>query len=125
MAKARTKQKSPFTGLWHIVSMTGWDEDYFNEEVQAFIEFEPNGTGHFQFGYVRGYMDWRPTTRDGEPCVEWTWEGSDGADLTEMTGRGWAKLKDDELQGMIVIHLGDESGFVAKRAQAQKRSKRK
>jgi hypothetical protein len=45
--------------------------------------------------------------------------------MTEMTGRGWAKLKDDELHGMIVIHLGDESGFEAKRAKAQKRPKRK
>jgi hypothetical protein len=45
MAKAKTKQKSPFVCLWHIVSMSGWDEDYFNEEVQAFIELEANGTG--------------------------------------------------------------------------------
>ena len=53
---------------------------------------------------------------DGQPAVEWTWEGTDGADMTEMTGRGWAKLEDEELHGLIVIHLGDESGFVAKRA---------
>jgi hypothetical protein len=116
---AKAKPKSPFTGLWHIVSMTEWDEDYFNEEVQAFFEFEANGTGHFQFGYVQGYMDWRPGTRDGVPCVEWTWEGTDGADMTEMTGRGWAKLEDGELHGLIVIHLGDESGFVAERAKRQ------
>jgi hypothetical protein len=32
-----------------------------------------------------------------------------------MTGRGWAKLEGDDLRGMIVIHLGDESDFVAKR----------
>jgi hypothetical protein len=69
---AKKKQDSPFTGLWHIVSMETWDEDYFNEEVQAFIELEANGTGNFQFGYVSGYMDWRPTTRDGEPAVEWS-----------------------------------------------------
>lgn len=119
------KQLSPFTGLWHIVSMTEWNEDYFNEEVQAFIEFEANGTGHFQFGYVQGYMDWRPGTRDGQPCVEWTWEGTDGADMTEMTGRGWAKLEDGELHGMIVIHLGDESGFVAEWAKRQPRPKAK
>jgi hypothetical protein len=125
MAKTKTKPASPFIGLWHIVSMNGWDEDYFNEEVQAFIEFEGNGTGHFQFGYVQGYMDWRATTRDGEPAVEWSWEGADGADMSEMTGRGWAKLKDGDLDGMIFIHLGDESGFVAKRAKAQKRPKRK
>ena len=30
---AKTKPKSPFEGLWHIVSMDTWDEDYFNEEV--------------------------------------------------------------------------------------------
>ena len=42
-----------------------------------------------------------------------------------MTGRGWAKLDNDELHGLIVIHLGDESGFVAKRAKSQKRPRRK
>ena len=57
MARAKPQPKSPFTGLWHIVSMEAWDEDYLNEEVQAFIEFEAIRTGHFQFGYVRGYMD--------------------------------------------------------------------
>ena len=45
--------------------------------------------------------------------------------MTEMTGRGWAKLEDDDLHGMIVIHLGDESAFVAKRANAKKTTKRK
>lgn len=42
-----------------------------------------------------------------------------------FTGRGWAKLESDELHGMIFIHLGDESGFLAKRAKAQKRPKKK
>jgi hypothetical protein len=121
----KKKQESPFTGLWHMVSMEVWDEDYFNEEVQAFLEFEENGTGHFQFGYVSGYMDCRPGTRDGDPAVEWTWEGTDGADMTDMTGRGWAKVKDGELHGLIAIHLGDESGFVAKRAKTRNRQKKK
>jgi hypothetical protein len=124
MGKAEAKQKSPFAGLWHIVSLSGWGEDYLNEEAQAFIEFEDDGTGHFQFGYVQGYT-WRPGTRDGQPAVEWTWEGTDGADRTDMTGRGWAKLEGDHLRGLIVIHLGDASGFVAKRAKAQKRPRRK
>jgi hypothetical protein len=117
---AKAKAKSPFEGLWHIASMSEWHEDYFNEEVQAFIEFGAISTGHFQFGYVQGYIDWRPGTRDRQPAVEWTWEGTDGADMTEMTGRGWAKLEGEELLGMIVIHLGDESDFVAKRARAPK-----
>jgi len=124
MGKAKTKQNTPFGGLWHIVSMSAWDEDYFNEEAQAFIEFEDNGTGHFQFGYVQGYT-WRAGTRDGQPAVEWTWEGTDGADMTPMTGRGWAKLEGDDLHGLIVIHLGDESDFVAKRVAAPKHRNRK
>jgi hypothetical protein len=122
MAK-KAERPDPFTGLWHIVSMETWDEDFCNEEVQAFIELEENGTGHFQFGYVRGYMDWRRTTRDGEPAVEWSWEGND--EMDQAQGRGWAKRKDDELHGMIFIHLGEESGFVAKRARSQKRPRRK
>ena len=121
----KKKPDSPFTGLWHIVSMDTWDEDYFNEEVQAFIDFQDDGAGRFQFGYVQGDMDWRPGTRDGQPAIEWTWEGGDGADGTPLTGRGWAKLEGDELHGMIVIHLGDESGFVARRAKPPKRRGRR
>jgi hypothetical protein len=105
--------------------MSAWDEDYFDEEVEAFIEFGENGTGHFQFGYVSGYMDWRPTTRDDEPAVEWSWDGGDGADGTPLTGRGWAKPAGDELHGMIFIHLGDDSEFVAKRVAEPTRRKRK
>ena len=40
MAKKKSEPKSPFLGRWQIVSMSNWDEDYLNEEVPAFIEFE-------------------------------------------------------------------------------------
>jgi hypothetical protein len=52
--------------------MLPWASGRLIEEVRVFIEFEANGTGHFQFGCVRGYMDWRAGTRDGQPSVEWT-----------------------------------------------------
>jgi len=118
MATSKAKPDSPFTGRWHIVSMTEWDEDFINAEVQGFIEFDDKNTGSFQFGYVSGDMDCRLTTRDGEPAVEWTWDGNDEMDHAE--GRGWAVLKDDEMHGMIFFHEGDESGFVAKRAEGKK-----
>jgi hypothetical protein len=113
-AKSKPKPKSPFLGRWHIVSMSNWDEDDFNEEVQAYIAFEPDQRGEFQFGYVRGILDYREGQRDGEPAVEWTWDGNDEMDPAQ--GRGWAVLEDDELHGMIFIHLGDESDFDAERA---------
>jgi hypothetical protein len=34
--------------------MSGWEDEALNEEVQAFIEFDEQGCGSFQFGYVRG-----------------------------------------------------------------------
>ena len=105
--------------------MSAWEDDYLDEEVQAFFEFDGKGGGSFQFGYVQGVMDWRTRNRDANPPVEFSWEGGDGADGTPLTGRGWAKLEDDDLHGMIVIHLGDESEFVARKTKAQKRPGRK
>ena len=122
---AKKKPPSPITGRWRIVSMSAWEDDYLDEEVQAFIEFKEKGGGSFQFGYVQGLIDWRLTTRDGEPAVQWSWEGGDGADGTPLTGRGWAVLKNDELHGEFFIHDGDESALVAKRAKAPKGPRKK
>ena len=116
MAKKKSKPKSLFLGRWHIVSMSTWDDDYLNEEVQAFIEFDDKGGGSFQFGYVQGIIDYREGMRDGRPAAEFSWEGGDGADGTPLTGRGWAILSEGELAGMIFIHQGDESDFEAERA---------
>ena len=123
MAKSKVKPGSTFTGLWHIVSMTEWDEDFINAEVPGFIEFNDKNSGSFQFGYVSGDMDCRLTTRDGEPAIEWTWDGNDEMDHAE--GRGWAVLKGDELHGMIYFHEGDESGFVATKAKGKQGKKGK
>lgn len=125
MAKAQPKPNSPFTGSWHIVLMSAWDDSYLNEEVQAFIQFDANSGGSFQFGYVQGQIDYHTTKRDGNPAVEFSWEGGDGADGTPLSGRGWAILEADELKGMILIHLGDGSEFVAKRVTEEKAKKRR
>jgi hypothetical protein len=123
MPGQKRKQESPFMGLWHSVSMSGWDEDYVNEEVQAFIEFGADRMGEFQVGLTSGNIDYRITERGGLPAAEWTWEGMD--EMDPRTGRGWAVLEGDELHGMIFFHQGDESGFVAKRAKAPQCSKKR
>jgi hypothetical protein len=113
MAKKKPKPKSSFLGRWTIVSMSGWDQDYVNEEVQAYIEFEPSRRGGFHFGYVRGGIDYRDVLRDGKPAVEFSWDGNDEMDPAQ--GRGWAVLDGDRLKGMIFFHQGDESDFMAER----------
>jgi len=116
MAKKKSNPKSPFTGRWRIVSMSAWEDEYLDEEVQAFFEFEETGSGSFQFGYIQGLMDCRTTSREGKPAVEFSWEGGDGADGTPLMGRGWAILQGDELSGLFCIHEGDDSEFVARKA---------
>jgi len=116
MARKKPKPRSPFLGRWRIVSMSMWDDEYLDEEVQAFIEFEEHEKGSFQFGYVQGIIDYREDLRDGRPAAEFSWEGGDGADGTPLAGRGWAILREEGLHGMIFIHQGDESDFEAERA---------
>ena len=112
MAK-RSKETNPFIGRWRIISMSAWDESFIDEEEEGYFEFSDEGWGEFHFGYVHGHMDHRLTTRDGEPAVEWSWDGNDEMDPAH--GRGWAVLKRDELHGMIFFHGGDDSEFVAKK----------
>jgi hypothetical protein len=123
MAKAKKKPESPFVGRWHIESMEQWDDDFINAEVRGFFDFDAQGGGEFQFGYVHGWMGCQLTTRDGEPAVEWTWDGNDEMDPAQ--GRGWAVLQGDELHGRIFFHHGDDSGFVAKRAEGKSPKARK
>lgn len=115
------KSKSPFTGSWHIVSMSGWEDDALNEEVQAFIEFDEEGLGRFQFGHVRGVTDhYRTKKRDRMRIAQFCWDGEDGADGTPLDGVGWVILEGGKMTGTICIHLGDELEFVAKKVTEKK-----
>ena len=102
--------------------MEQWDQDYIDEEEEGYFEFDGKGGGEFHFGYVHGNMNCRPTTREGEPAVEWTWDGNDEMDPAQ--GMGWAVIKGDELHGKIYFHEGDDSEFVAKRIAGKKPGKK-
>lgn len=107
--------KTRFTGLWHIREMEMWDEDYFNMEVQAYVEIDEQGNGEFQFGLVTGHIDGEIVKNKTEEILEFTWDGSDECD--EASGSGWLKLKDtNKLEGKIKLHHGDSSLFFAERA---------
>ena len=123
MAKSKPMPKSPFAGRWRITSMSAWEQDFIDEEEEGYVEFDAKGNGEFHFGYVHGHMDCKLTIRDGEPAVEWAWDGNDEMDPAQ--GRGWAVVKGDELHGMIFFHGGDDSEFVAKRVTSKKSAKRK
>ena len=118
---AKRKPANPFQGRWIIEQMDQWEIEEESEELQPFIEFERNDTGQFQSGCVSGQMDCRLTQRDGQPAIEFTWDGND--ETEHIFRRGWAILNGGELKGMIFFHVGDESGFTAR--QDAKNSGRK
>ncbi len=92
--------------------MDMWDRDAIDLVGPAFIEINPDGTGHFGFIAVDGYLDCRAAERDNCPAVEFSWDGNDESD--PASGRGWARLESDgSLHGHIFFHLGDDSGFEA------------
>lgn len=105
-----------FRGTWHIYEMENWDEDYFNMDVQAYVEIGPSGSGEFQFGLVFGQIGGEVERIGKEERFEFTWEGSD--ELDPASGSGWLRLRDkDSIEGKIKIHHGDSSTFLAKRAK--------
>lgn len=96
-----------------------WDRDYLDLEVLAHITFKGDRLGSFQFGAVRGWIDFRLVEREGEPAVEFSWEGFNDRDPS--CGRGWAILVDGELRGRLFIHNSDDSGFTAQRPPVRSR----
>jgi hypothetical protein len=104
-----------FVGTWHIDEMEMWDADYFNMEVQAYIQIDKKKMGKFQFGLVTGFIDGEIVAYPDGSRFEFTWEGNDECD--ETAGSGWVRLKEaDTLEGRLKIHHGDSSKFRAKRA---------
>ena len=122
MAK-KTKWPSPFEGRWRITTMEMWSQDVVDAEVEGYVEFGPDGFGHFQFAYVTGDIDYRDSTRDGKPSVEWSWDGND--EMDPASGRGWAVIDGDRIHGVIAIHRGDESEFEAKRKDEPRHNRKK
>ena len=109
------KADHAFIGTWHIYEMSEWDEDYFNMEVQAYIEIQSNNSGNFQFGLVSGYLDGYMEQSGNKERFSFTWEGQD--EMDEASGSGWIELNgDDEVEGLIGFHMGDRSTFQARRA---------
>lgn len=106
--------KNNFTGKWRITSMSGWDKEYCDMEVPAYVKIEKNLMGDFQFGLVSGQIDGRIVKRQNQEYFEFTWDGNDECD--PASGSGWMMLKDKEnADGEIKLHLGDDSTFQAKR----------
>ena len=93
--------------------MDQWDQDFVDLEVPGHVTVRKDGTGSFQFGMVQGELDCRIDDIGGIHLLAFTWDGSDECD--QVSGRGWVRMTGRQLEGHIYIHLGDDSGFTAKK----------
>ncbi|MBB5152933.1 hypothetical protein [Saccharopolyspora phatthalungensis] len=89
-------------GRRRIVEMDMWDRNAIDLEGPGFIEFAADGTGEFGLVAVHGWMDCRPTERNGWPYVEFSWDGDDEGD--QVCGRGWATLAEDGTAPGTIVH---------------------
>lgn len=117
LQKKRTGSEKMFEGTWRITEMEQWEHDAIDLLGPGFFRFDQEQSGQFQFIAVRGWLDCRYAERDGQPLVEFTWEGDDEG--TEASGRGWAVVdQHGGLNGRIFFHRGDDSSFTAIRSKS-------
>ncbi len=106
-------KKNPYLGKWRITEMEMWGQDYIDMETDGYFRFDKDSTGYFQFGLVQGQIGYNIETVGNVDRLEFTWEGQDEND--EAFGRGWAELKQDQIEGRFYFHMGDDSSFTAKK----------
>jgi hypothetical protein len=107
------KSKPVLLGTWHVTWMASWERDLVSPFADTHITFLRKGLGTFDCGTIQGEIDYRINKRDGSDGVEFSWSGIEVATKTPLSGRGWAKIKGDEIEGEIFVHRGQHSAFRA------------
>ena len=102
-----------FRGRWRIVDSEMWALDALDLVKPAEISFGADQGGELQMIALGADVDYRVVERDGRSRVEFLWSGFDDGD--PCCGRGFAELDGDRIVGMLFIHRGDQSSFVAER----------
>ncbi len=100
-------------GTWRITDSEVWDSEALDSEGPAHLAFGAGGAGTLNFAGIIATIDYRVTRRSGPTRVEFTWEGSQ--EQEQVSGRGWAELDANRINGQRFIHLGDETRFSGRR----------
>ncbi len=106
-----TRIPSEYYGWWQITETSQWDNKYLDIVGTPMISF----TGYddrLRMLALLAYVNCRPT----KTGVSFTWRGA--WEYDPVSGTGAVKLrKDGRLNGRIKIRGGDESTFIAERAE--------
>jgi hypothetical protein len=100
-----------YYGWWRIVETSQWDNDDIDIIGTAMISFTGYGDRLRMF-VLLAYVNCKPT----KTGMSFTWEGA--WEYDPVSGTGSVRLrKDGRLAGRIRIKDGDESTFIAERAE--------
>jgi hypothetical protein len=113
VARADAEARRPFVGRWRITEMELWAGEDLDLLGPARLTLSRDGAGEMSFVAAEVGLDYRVVERDGQPAIEFSFDGFDEGD--HISGRGWAVFDSDVLRGCIFVHHGDESSFVARR----------
>jgi len=111
------KIKPEYIGDWRITEMSTWDQEYIDLVAPGHLTVNRNGTGSIAFGAVEAEMDCRIEDTAAQERLTFSFVGFDEGD--EVSGRGWAAVDGNGMEGWLGFHLGDESTFRAKRKKAR------
>lgn len=104
-----------FSGVWRIIETEVWDVDALDLVGPAQITFDEDELGYLRMIAIEAGVDYRVGERDDDVC-EFSFAGADEG--TPISGRGWARIEGGKLRGMIFLHRGDETSFLAVRSDA-------
>lgn len=113
--KISKRVEAAFAGRWRIVEMELWDEDAIDLDGEGSFSFTGNRQGRVSFICVVGFLDCRYSACSDGARVDFSWEGHD-EDMA-VSGRGWAVVLGEHIEGRIYFHNGDDSSFRARRRQ--------
>lgn len=100
-----------YYGWWRIIETSQWDSDDIDIIGTAMISFTGYGDRLRMF-VLLAHVNCKPT----KTGVSFTWQGA--WEYDPVTGSGSVRLrKDGRLAGKIRIKDGDESTFIAERAE--------
>jgi hypothetical protein len=102
-----------YLGEWRILEMSNWDREFIDLVAPGHLTVSVDGIGHLAFGVVEADLDFQMEEVGGTEQIAFSFEGTDEGD--EVSGRGWAVVDSNIMNGWLGFHLGDETAFKAKR----------
>lgn len=102
--------ENKFIGKWKIVEMDGWDLKAIDLVEPGYFQFDGQTRGSLHFICI--YADISYALGSGNKKAVFSFHGDEEGN--DISGRGWATIKKNELHGHIYINHGDESGFIAR-----------